>query len=131
MTWAPQFSELAMTCTDGVQQLRALLALLGLAYRRRWGSRNLVGRDAGWFPVRPLTWADSKEERLLLTRQPMKYYIWNLSCMSLHSFKLCPLSTVGMRPISPSSLPSQSCSLLLGNPVYSRTHIPGDGGDVW
>ena len=49
MTWAPQFSELAMACTDGVQQLRALLALLGLAFRRRWGSRNLVGRDAGWF----------------------------------------------------------------------------------
>jgi hypothetical protein len=31
-----------MTCTDRVQQLRALLALLGLAFRRRWGSRNLV-----------------------------------------------------------------------------------------
>ena len=42
MTWAPQFSDLAVTCTDGVQQLRALLALLGLAFRRRWGSRNLV-----------------------------------------------------------------------------------------
>lgn len=38
-----------MTCTDGVQQLRALLALLGLAFRRRWGSRNLVGGDGGSF----------------------------------------------------------------------------------
>lgn len=47
MTRAPQFSELAMTYTDGVQQLRALLALLGLAFRRRWSSRNLVGRDGG------------------------------------------------------------------------------------
>lgn len=67
---------------------------------------------------------------MLLTRQPMKYYIWNLSCVSLHSFKPCPLSTAGLRPISPSSLPSQSCSLLLGNPAYSRTQIPGDRGDV-
>ena len=40
MTRAPQFSDLAVTCTDGVQQLRALLALLGLAFRRRWGSRR-------------------------------------------------------------------------------------------
>lgn len=78
------------------------------------GWQELGGGGLSWQAAH---WGNSKEERLLLTRQPMKYYIWNLSCVSLHSFKLCPFSTTGPEAcfLSP-PFPANLDHFLLGTP---------------